>query len=360
MSRVQGFRMVIPRKGGPEVFREEAFVVPDPGPGEVLIEVRAAGVNFADVLARKGLYRDAPPFPCTVGYEVAGEVMAVGWPSAGKRSDEPADEDNPGVFPGDRVMALTRFGGYASHVCVPAEQCFAIPHGKTYTDAAALLVQYFTAGLATEYFGNVQEGDRVLVHNAGGGVGIAAAQLVRARAGYLAGTASAWKHAALRSLGYDALIDYRSVDVDDALRGLPLDRPGFDLILNPLGGKALAQDMKRLRPGGRVMAYGVSGRARGGGGNLLGMIRTVLQMPRIHPVALMGGTNTVGGLNLGKLWTELDRFRPYARTVVERFGDGSLSPLIHAVYPLRRAGEAQAILEERKNLGKVILATEPA
>ncbi len=360
MSRVQGYRMVIPRKGGPDVFREEAFVVPEPGPGEILVEVRAAGVNFADVLARKGLYRGAPPFPLTVGYEVAGEVIAVGRPSSGSLGASPAGPGNPGLLPGDRVMTLTRFGGYATHVCVSAAQCFAIPRGQSYTDAAALLVQYLTAGLATEYLGNIQQGDRVLVHNAGGGVGIAAAQLVRARAGYLAGTASSWKHPTLRALGYDALIDYRSTDINAALRELPLEPPGFDLILNPLGGKELARDLKRLRPAGRVMAYGVSGRARGGQGGLLGLLRTVLQMPRVHPVALMGGTNAIGGLNLANLWTELNRFRPYARTIVERFGAGTLAPLVHAIYPLRRAGDAQAVLEDRKNIGKVILAPEPA
>lgn len=358
MSRLQGYRMVIPNKGGPGVFREKAFVVPEPGPGEILIEVRAAGINFADVMARKGLYRDAPPFPCTVGYEVAGEVMAVG-----AELDRPTQVGGPvgsRLLPGDRVMALTRFGGYASHVCVPKAQCFAIPRGQSYTDAAALLVQYFTAGFATEYLGNIRRGDRVLVHNAGGGVGIAAAQFVRGLSGYLVGTASAWKHPTLRSLGYDALIDYRTTDVNRGLRELPLDPPGFDLILNPLGGREVSRDLRRIRGGGRIVCYGVSGRSRGGQGGMLGLLRTVMQMPRIHPVDLMGRTASVGGINLGRLWTELERMRPYAESIVERFGNGTLSPLVHAVYPLRNAGEAQQVLEERRNIGKVVLAIEPA
>src|SRR3954462_7131358 len=187
-------KMVITRHGAPDVFAAVDGPAPEPGDGEVRIAVRAAGVNFADILARIGLYPDAPRPPVVVGYEVAGVVESVG----------------PGVtFPheGDRVVALTRFGGYSDRVVVPAAQAFRFPDELSDAEAAAVPVTYLTAALALYRMAAITAGETVLVHNAGGGLGIAATQLARLRRAKVIGTASAAKHDALRSFGVDDLID---------------------------------------------------------------------------------------------------------------------------------------------------------
>src|SRR5206468_10925561 len=179
-------QVVIARYGAPDVLAVREVPDPMPREGEVRIAVRAAGVNFADVLARLGLYADAPPPPVVVGYEVAGVVDATG----------------PGVVSrheGDRVVALTRFGGYSTSVVVPAAFAFAVPAGLADAEAAAVPVNYLTAFLALYRMANVAAGETVLIHGAGGGVGIAATQLARLRRATIVGTASAAKHDAIRS-----------------------------------------------------------------------------------------------------------------------------------------------------------------
>src|SRR3954466_3633620 len=159
---------VIPRYGTPDVFAMRTSPDPQPGEGEIRIRVRAAGVNFADVLARLGLYPDAPKPPMVVGYEVSGVVDAVG----------------PGVAAhpeGDRVVALTRFNGYADRVVVPEGFAFPLPAGLDDAEAAAIPVNYLTALLALYRMAHIDRGETVLIHGAGGGVGIAATQLARLR-----------------------------------------------------------------------------------------------------------------------------------------------------------------------------------
>src|SRR3954462_3930036 len=215
-------QVVIPRHGPPEVF--EVREVPDPvaADGELRVRVRAAGVNFADFLARIGLYPDAPKPPVVVGYEVAGVVDALA----------------PGVTSfreGDRVVALTRFGGYADSVVVPSYQAYRFPERLSDAEAAAVPVTYLTAAIALYRMAALTSGETVLVHNAGGGLGIAATQLARLRRATVIGTASASKHDALRSFGVDFTIDYRTASVETEIRRLTRGR-GVDVILDPLGG----------------------------------------------------------------------------------------------------------------------------
>jgi NADPH:quinone reductase-like Zn-dependent oxidoreductase len=224
----------IQRSGGPEVLTLRDAPDPTPGPGDVLIDVAAAGVNFADVLARMGMYPDAPPLPAVVGYEVAGTVRDVG---AGVT----------GITAGREVVALTRFGGYSDVVSVPEAQVFLKPAGMSFSEAAAVPVNYLTAALALFRFGSLQAGETVLVQNAGGGVGIAATQLAKSRGATVYGTASAWKHEELSRLGVDHSIDYRHEDVISAVNDLTGGR-GVDIILDPIGGSSLKRDMEILAP----------------------------------------------------------------------------------------------------------------
>src|SRR5262249_3813345 len=237
------------RYGAPDVLMARDVPSSSPNAGEVRIAVRAAGVNFADVLARVGLYPDAPKPPLVVGYEVAGMVGAVGG----------------GVTRfslGDRVVAPTRFGGYASEVVVHQGYVFPFHVDLSDAEAAALPVNYLTALIALYRMANIVAGETVLIHGAGGGVGIAAIQLARLRRATVIGTASSSKHDTLRSLGVEHLVDYRTADVAREVRRITGDR-GVDVVLDPLGGQSFATSYRLLAPLGRLVMYGVSAISRG-------------------------------------------------------------------------------------------------
>jgi NADPH:quinone reductase-like Zn-dependent oxidoreductase len=334
---------VITRAGPPEVIQIRDTPDSTPKAGDVRIAVRAAGVNFADVMARLGLYPDAPPLPAVVGYEVAGVIDAVG----------------PGVSDfraGDRVLALTRFGGYATSVVVPATQVFATPSALSDLEAAAIPVNYLTAAIALYKLANVAAGDTVLVYGAGGGVGIAATQLAKLRQATVIGTASTAKIAALRTLGVDHLIDHRQQDVATEVRRITGDR-GADVILDPIGGRSFTISYRLLAPLGRMVIYGASSIASGERRNLVHVLRTMFSMPSFKPLSLMNTNRGVMGLNLGHLWTEQDQLRGAMKMILDDVVAGRLRPVVAQTFPLEQAADAHRFLQSRANVGKVVITT---
>src|SRR5918995_2111702 len=228
--------VVLTRHGGFDVLKVEEGPDPTVGPGEVRVAVRAAGINFADLMARAGVYPDAPAPPCVIGYEVAGEVESVG-------------DGVDSVAVGDRVVASTRFGGYAERVSVPASQAFPLPDDVSFERGAAFPVNYGTAYAALVIMGGLREGDRVLIHAAGGGVGIAAAQIARSRGAEVFGTASASKHDAIRAQGVDHAIDYRTQDFAAEVRRIT-GGGGAGGVLGPPRPPRPPQDNRGARGGG--------------------------------------------------------------------------------------------------------------
>lgn len=332
---------VIPRTGAPEVFRIEERPVPDPGPGEVLIRVRAAGVNFADVLGRLGLYPDAPKLPYVPGYEVAGIVERAG-PGAGA------------IAEGTRVVAITRFNGYSEYVVAPAWMVFPIPPGLSDAEAAGIPVTYITAAIALYKMANVAAGETVLIHNAGGGVGIAAAQLASLRRARLIGTASAGKHAALQPFGFEHLIDYRTADVAADVRRLT-DGRGVDVVLDPLGGDSFVESYALLAPLGRLVMFGVSSIAPSRTRSYLTIAKTLWAMPRFKSFSLINRNRGVFGLNVGHLWDARDQLAPLVQRLMQEFEAGRLTPIVARTFPLERAADAHAFIQSRRNVGKVVL-----
>jgi len=335
--------VLITRQGPPEVLR--AADAPDPLPreGEVRIAVRAAGVNFADVMARLGLYPDAPPLPAVVGYEVAGVVDAVGSGSAPFRL-------------GDRVFAFTRFGGYASSVTAPVTFVFPTPPQLSDVEAAAIPVNYLTAFVALETLAHVSTGETVLVHGAGGGVGIAATQIAKQRGATVIGTASAMKLDAIRSFGVDHPIDHQH-DVPAEIRRLTSER-GVDVVLDPIGGRSARVSYELLAPLGRLVLYGASALAAGERRSLWRVVRTLVEMPAFRPLSLMNRNRGVFGLNLGHLWSETDRLRSAAQTLIAGFEAGRLRPVIAKTFPLENAAAAHRYIQARANIGKVVLTID--
>ncbi len=334
-------QVFISRAGGPEVLEVRESAAPTPGTGEVCIEVAAAGVNFADTLARKGLYPDAPPLPCVVGYEVAGTVSAVG---AGVDAS----------LAGRRVLAMTRFNGYSEQVVVPANQVFDLPEALDFNTGASLPVVYMTAWQLLVVMGSLKPGERILIHNAGGGVGLAALDIARHIGAETIGTASTRKHAALKERGLDHAIDYTQGDWQAAVRDLTGGR-GVDLVIDPLGGEHWKRSYAALRSAGRLGMFGVSTASEGKLGSKVRLLKTAVQMPIFHPIGLMNVNRAVFGVNMGHMWHESDLLRGWMEQVLDGIRDGWVRPHVDATFPFARAGEAHAFLEDRKNFGKVVL-----
>jgi NADPH:quinone reductase-like Zn-dependent oxidoreductase len=328
--------VVITKHGGPAVLQVQERPDPTLGPGEVRIEVAAAGINFADVMARMGLYPDAPKTPCVVGYEVAGTVLELA-------------EDVQGLTTGQRVLAGTKFGGYASQVVIPAGDVVALPEQLTFEQGAAIPVNYATAWAGLIGYGNLQPGERVLIHSAGGGVGIAATQIAKHRRAEVYGTASPGKHARIAELGVDHPLDYTSAGWE---RGLP----EFDLIMNAVGGRSFRRDYTMLRAGGRLVAFGASSLVTGERRNLLAALRTVVQMPRFNMIKQMSESKAVIGLNMLTLWKDRETLAPWIAPLQAMLGNGTIDPVVAGTFSFEDAGAAQNMITERRNVGKVVLA----
>jgi NADPH:quinone reductase-like Zn-dependent oxidoreductase len=324
----------ITRRGGPEVLEVREAPDQQPGPGEVRIRVRAAGVNFADVLARVGLYPDAPPLPCVVGYEVAGEI------------DLPIDRA------GEKVMALTRFGGQSELVCVPAAAALPIPEGLTFAEAASIPVVWLTAWHMLVELGNVRRGQTVLIHAAAGGVGTAAVQICRKLGARAVGTASAAKHARLRELGLSHPIDYRTVDFEPEVKRITSGR-GVDVALDPVG--TFRKSFRCLAKVGRLMMYGASAMISGGQRNLFVAIATVARMPWFHPLQLLPDNKGIFGVNMGQLWDETALLRRELEEVLKGFSAKEFKAIVDLEVPFSEARRAHERLQARENFGKVVL-----
>jgi synaptic vesicle membrane protein VAT-1 len=332
----------IMKAGGPEVLAVRETPDPEPDPGEVRVGVHAAGLNFAEVMARQGLYPDAPKPPCVVGYEVAGVVDALGPGAAG-----------PPV--GRRVMALVRFGGHADTVCAPVEQVLEIPDEMSFEEAAALPVNYLTAYHMLFRVANVRPGERVLVHMAAGGVGIAVLQLCATVADVTTfGTASAAKHEILRAEGCTHPIDYRGIDYVAEVRRLT-DGEGVDIVLDPLGGRDWKRGMSLLRPVGRLVAYGFANLATGERRSLVGLARQAVGVPLLTPLGMMNRNRTISGVNVGHLWGQAALLREELEALLALWRAGQIKPRIDAVFPFASAAQAHQRITGRRNVGKVLL-----
>src|SRR3954469_3658664 len=338
--------VVLTGHGGPEVLRVEERPDPPVGPGEVRIAVKAAGINFADTMARVGLYPEAPKPPCVLGYEVAGEVESIG-------------EGVESVKAGDRVMAGTRFGGQASMVTVPASQAIAMPSGFSFEQGAAFPVNYATSYVALVMMGGLREGERVLIHAAAGGVGISALQIARSRRAEIFGTASASKHEAIRGQGVEHAIDYRSQDFEQEIRRIT-GGEGVDLIMDATGPTNFRKDSRLLREGGRLVMYGLSEASSGTGRDMRKLVTSLARMPFAtvpwwKSLQLMSENKGVFGLNM-LAWQ--DREGDVTRItgpLVEEIEQGALDPVVAEAFPFDRAGDAHRFIAERRNIGKVVL-----
>ncbi|MCA9772695.1 MAG: zinc-binding dehydrogenase [Myxococcales bacterium] len=331
----------IPKFGGPEVLEVREAPDPTPGAGEVRIRVEFTGINFADIMARVGLYQDLPKIPTVAGYEVSGVIDAVG----------------PGVDtrePGDRVVAFTRFGGHSEVVVVPKQQVFDIPDNMTAEAAAAMPVNYATAWLMLVRLGNVQPGDKVLVHAVAGGVGQAAVQICNWRGAEVIGTASASKHPRLKEMGVAHVIDYTREDFEERVRDITSGR-GVDLVIDAVGGDSFKKSYRSLAPMGRLFMFGASSFAEGRKRSIPAVVKGLLTTPVFFPIALMNANRGVFGVNLGHLWDEVEMLRASMTEMLDLVRAGHLAPVVDRVFPFDQVADAHIYIQDRRNFGKVLL-----
>jgi NADPH:quinone reductase-like Zn-dependent oxidoreductase len=334
--------LVITKHGEPEVLQVQDRPEPQPGRGEVLVRVKAAGINFADLMARMGLYPDAPNPPSVVGYEVAGDVEAVG-PGVKELSE------------GDRVMGGCRFGGYSELVVADEGNVVPLPGDWSYEEGAAFPVVYATAYAGLIRYGGLREGERVLLQAVAGGVGIAGTQIAKIVGAEVFGTASASKHERCREIGVDHPIDYREKDFVKEVRRITGEKESLDLVMDAIGGRSFAKSFSLLRPGGRLVCFGAANLVSGDRRNVPGAVKSLVQTPFFHPLRLSSQSKSVLGLNMLRLWDAKQSLDEYIEPLRNWVEAGKLRPVVAKSFPLEQGPDAHRYMQERKNVGKVVL-----
>ncbi len=325
MAQMQAIR--VEEFGDPGVLQHVDVGRPEPGEGEALIEVRSAGVNYADTMRRRNQYVEAQDLPFIPGSEVAGIVAEVG---------EGVDD----VSAGDRVVTLLGTGGYAQYAVAPTQNLIPLPEELDFDNAAAIPLQGLTAYHCIKTSGALKEGETVLVHAAAGGVGTLSVQVAKLLgAGTVIATASSEEKLDLaRSLGADVLIDYTEEDWPEKVREATQGK-GADIILEMVGADFPEKNLKCLNVFGRMVVFGAASGERG----------------TIVPAALMKRCHAVVGFYLPQIMTRPDLFVPSLREVLAWISSGNLKLTIGATYPLDDAAEAHSDLEGRKTTGKLLL-----
>jgi len=338
-------RRVVFRKYGPA---ENLLVetVPDPVPrrGEVIVDTAFAGVNYADVIARRGFYKWAPPPPTCVGFEIAGVISTLG-------------EGVESLRVGDRVMGVTRFGGYADRIAIEAERAWKVPDAMSLEHAAAIPAVYLTAWHSLCEVARVRSGESILIQAVAGGVGLAALQICKHLRLVTYGTASTEQKLDLaRSHGLDHGIEYTSHDFEEAIRTATNGR-GVDCVLDSLGGEALRKGYRCLARGGMVVTIGaaqVAPTAR----NPIALARAGAELVRgglFHPFQLIEDNRGIAGVQVLLLWDELPRLRRGLDEILALYAQGKVRPVIDSIHSLGNAAEAHRKLESRASKGKLLL-----
>jgi NADPH:quinone reductase-like Zn-dependent oxidoreductase len=338
-------RVVFRRYGGPEALEIEEIPTPVLRPGEVLLDVAFAGVNFADVLARRGFYKWADPPPTCVGFEVAGTVRA-------------AAPDVREFVPGDRLLAVTRFGGYAEQVAVEARRAWKLPASMDLMEAAAIPAVYLTAWHALFEVARVRARESILIQAVAGGVGLAALQLAVHAGLTTYGTASSEeKLAVARARGLVHGIDYAKTDFEAALRDLTGGR-GVDVVLDSLGGAGLRKGYRCLARGGRLVTIGAA-QVAPTGRDPIALLRAGAELVRgglFHPFQLIQDNRSIAGVQILLWWDDVAHLHRGMSTLLDLWTAGVVRPLIDSVVPLSRAADAHRRLESRRSTGKLLLA----
>jgi len=316
--------------------------IPIPGEREVCIQVECFGLNFADVLARQGLYPDAPALPSLIGYDVAGYIHSVGHKITEFKK-------------GQRVTALTRFGGYAEYAKTMVEGVAVIPDKLDFPTATALATQACTAYFCTDESVKLHSGDRVLIQAAAGGVGSIIVQIAKSKGCIVYGTASTKKQDFLRELGVDYPIDYTKASFVDKIKSSLGDYPGIDVAFDSIGGKTFKQAFKLLSPGGRLVFIGAASQLKNGKPNIINTIGMAAGFGIYSPIQLVMSSKALIGVNMLRIADNRPNvFQSVLNDVVALWEQGVIRPHVGKVFPAKDISNAHKYLESRQSIGKVV------
>lgn len=325
-----------------EAFEIREVAKPEVKAGEVLIKVKVSGINFADVMARRGIYGDAPPLPAVLGYDVAGSIEEIG-------------DGVEGFKKGQMVTAMTRFGGYAEYVTTQTDGIAPIPKGWDAAKATTLTTQASTAIVCAEEVLCLYPGDNVLIQGASGGVGRVLVQYAKYKGCTIFATASTSKQEYLKEIGVDHPIDYLtedfSVKVQEILGGKKLD-----VVFDNLGGKRYKQGFKLLGPCGKIVSYGAADQNKGSKTSKWGTIKIGLGFGFYSPIGLVGQSKAMIGVNMLRIADNKPHILKKAlKRVIELCEQGIIDPRLDKVFPAEQIGEAHEYLESRQSRGKVVV-----
>jgi NADPH:quinone reductase-like Zn-dependent oxidoreductase len=307
---------------------------------EVLIKVHTFGLNFADVVARRGLYPDAPKNPAVLGYDVAGTVHALG----------SAVQD---LKIGQRVTALTRFGGYAEYAKTMREGVTPIPDSIDFATATALATQGCTAYYCAYESVKLHEGDKVLIHAAAGGVGSLLVQMAKREKCIVYGTASSGKMDYLKSIGVDVPIDYTKEDFSVFLKNKGVK---IDVAFDSLGGRTFKNSVKSLNAGGRIVTFGAAEQIQGNNTNKIGALMAVLRFGIFSPIQLLMKSSAIIGVNMLRIADNRPKvFGLCLEAVVDMAEKGIIQPTISKVFKVQDIAKGHDYLESRQSIGKVVI-----
>jgi len=337
-------QIAIIKTGSKGAFQIQEKRIHGPAENEVTIRVKAIGINFAEILARKGLYPDAPKIPFVPGWEISGIVEA-----AGNNADD-------GMV-GKPVLALTHYGGYADVVNVPVDQVIEKPDVLSFEESAALIITTMGAYHLLVVMGALKKSESVLIHNAGSGVGLAALDIAKKIGAITYGTASPWKHSFLKGKGFDYVIDYRTGNWLKTLLK-QTDGKGVNLAIDALGGKSWRSSYKALAVNGRLGMYGSTSINNTSVGKL-GFLKLLLQMPLFHPLGLIYANKAVFGVHTERaMLDDSTKFWKWMAPLIEGVEEGWIRPHIDKIFHFEDVAGAHAYVEGRKNMGKIVLKVD--
>jgi len=334
--------VVVTRYGEPEVMEFRDMPVPTPGPRQVLARVRGIGLNFADIFGRFGVYPGTPPPPFIPGLEFSGDVAAVG-PEVTRFKG------------GERVMGYCRWGSHAEYVVLGEDYATPLPDGMSYETGAAFLATSVSAWHGIVRLANTRREEKLLVHAAAGGVGLAAVQIGKHLGAEVFATAGNDEKVRLaRANGADHVINYTSEDFAAEITRITRGY-GLDVVMDSVGGEVYRKGWNLLAQMGRYVLYGVSAVTGPGSLSRVKALTVYAQMKPVFVPGLMSANKGIFGFNLGTLRGKEAYFREATGAVLGLFGDGVLKPLIGRVYPFEQIVEAHHMLQTRQTVGKVVV-----
>ncbi len=337
-------KVIYPKKGGVETIKIVDIKHKEIGVSQIKVRVYMAGINFADLMMRQGLYGASPNFPFTPGYEVSGIIVEVGDKVIGFKN-------------GQRVIAMTGFGGYSEEVIVDQDRVISLPDNVTFEQAAAMPVTYSTAYHMLIYLGNLKKGDSVLIHHAAGGVGTAAAQISKSfGAGLIIGTASKSKKEFVESFGMH-FVDKENEDFVEVCRKMT-GGMGVHHAIDPVAGKHLMKSYKSLRNGGKLHCFGASSASPNQKPSLFAALKMLINTPKFNPLKMMNSNKAVFGVHMGMMDDE-ELFKNHLLALRDLMDRGEINPIIDSTWRYEKVSEAQKYMHQGKNRGKILLDFSP-